>query len=162
MPTQSIRARQVSSPAAADCTIHEESAEEAASIDHEGSSEKHVFFKSKSSVRFLVWVVKLFISAAVLVCLVLSKLTVVEMTGILYSQHNITAADQQTQCAQYWMLLLAVLIPNLITWFYTLFAGVLMNSATQPWPSKKSLILVSRKKVRAPAVAQMHVYVLVM
>ena len=106
-----------------------------------------MFSKSESSLRILVWIVKLVMLTAVLVCLVLSKLTMVEMTGVLYGlqSDNTTNANSAARQSQpyYWMLLLAVMIPDVFTWIYTLSAGVLMNRTTQPWPSARSLILVS-------------------
>lgn len=139
----------------ANCTIPEETSA-SSSTELEGSNSsrqengpppKRVFFKSESSLRILVWIVKLVMLTAVLVCLVLSKLTMVEMTGMLYSlqSDNTTTASNAARQSQpyYWMLLLAVMIPDMFTWIYTLSAGVLMNRTTQPWPRMRSLILVS-------------------
>ena len=136
----------------ANATIPEETSSElegSNSSRQENRNSNRVFFKSAGSLRLLVWIVKLAMLAAVLACLVLSKLTMVEITGELYSlQRNDTKnANPAKSCLPYyWMLFLAVMIPDVLTWLYALCTGVLMNRSTHPWPSRRSLIMVSRNE----------------
>ena len=146
-PKNRVRLTTRSAGSLANATIPEET-----STDLEGSnssrqdngSAKRVFFKSEGSLRFLVWIVKLVMLTAVLICLVFSKLTLVQITGTLYRLQNTTdKTPVKESLPYYWMLFLAVMIPDVLTWFYTLFTGILMNRTTHPWPSRRSLILVS-------------------
>ena len=109
----------------------------------------------KNSVKVLVWIVKILLFLSVLSCLVLSKLTIIEMLAELHLMVNYTTRlsnsseftnapdDIQRTVNLYWQVLFVIMVPNVLTWLRSIFSGLLTKSQSHPWPKRSAIILVS-------------------
>ena len=110
--------------------------------------------QSRGSVKGFVFVMKVFFLVSVTGCLVLSKLTMVEIFaryGQLVNLSSPEGKEFKTQVTEslkeasrvYWQLLLIVMVPSCLSWLYCLFTGVLSRSSNHRWPSKPAIAFVS-------------------
>ena len=120
--------------------------------DGDRSGKKTIFSSSESSIKALVWFVKLLLVAACLTCLVLSKLTLIKIMADL---HNLgtyngsagsssSSVEKQQAASLYWMLFFIVMAPNLISWIRTVLNGLLSKSPRRPWPKCSALLGVRK------------------
>ena len=113
---------------------------------------------SSSHFRPIRVAVNLLMFLLVLSTLVASKVSLVTILGHLRSMTNYslsaesstsndvadnTEGDIKAAVGLYWQLLLILVIPNTITWVRALFNGVIGKSASQPWPEKLAIVVVS-------------------
>ena len=119
------------------------------------SNKERAFGQSKTSVKVFVFVMKVFFLASVTGCLVLSKLTMVEIFARYGQLVNLTSSESgktfKTPVTEslreasrvYWQLLLIVMVPSFLSWLYCLFTGVFSRSSNHRWPSKPAIAFVS-------------------
>ena len=83
--------------------------------------------------------VALFLFSAVLVCSVVSKVTLVELAS------GLNLSDQSEKAGLYWMLLFVLITPHCVTFLRCLVYGVCgKKNSTHPWPRwPKAFIWVS-------------------
>ena len=136
----------------------EESESETASSSST-STQDQVFQSKKTTVKIIVWFVRLLLFCIVLLCLVLSKLTIVKIIADLHVLSNFsmyivpdnstssTSNDSLIRAANlYWMLFFIVMIPNFIAWIRAIFNGLLTKSPSYPWPKRSAMLGVSELK----------------
>ena len=116
------------------------------------------FGSSRSSIKCIVWLMRIIFFTLVTGCLVLSKLTIIEKFARINQLVNINrlassnsptpshpqaATDELRQTVNlYWQLLFIIMIPSILTWLYSIFKGILSNSVHHPWPKKSAIALV--------------------
>ena len=121
------------------------------------SQDQRIFQSEKSTVKIVVWFVKLLLFGVVLTCLVLSKLTIIKIIAELHLLSNFSVhylPDDSSQHSSltraanlYWMLFFIVMIPNLIAWIRAIFNGLLTKSPSHPWPKRSAMLGVSELSV---------------
>ena len=105
---------------------------------------------------------------------VLSKLSVISMTsrlnvnetdGLVKEETSVAGNDgKSTAVGLYWQLLLAMVIPNVLTLFRTLLRGMCgKQTVNYPWPTKKALVVVSAqiKSLELTAIYVSNIYIYV-
>ena len=127
-------------------------------------TQDQVFQSKKTTIKIIVWFVKLLLFGVVLTCLVLSKLTIIKIIADLHVLSNfsmyIVSDDNSTRSSTsgnsliraanlYWMLFFIVMIPNLIAWIRAIFNGLLTKSPSHPWPKRSAIFGVSELKTNA-------------
>ena len=127
-------------------------------------TQDQVFQSKKTTIKIIVWFVKLLLFGVVLSCLVLSKLTIIKIIADLHVLSNfsmyIVSDDNSTRSSTsgnsliraanlYWMLFFIVMIPNLIAWIRAIFNGLLTKSPSHPWPKRSAIFGVSELKTNA-------------
>ena len=127
------------------------------------TQDQHIFQYDKSTVKIIVWFVKLLLFCGILTCLVLSKLTILKIFADLYvlsnfsiyivpeNSTNSTSDTSLTRAANlYWMLFFIIMIPNLIAWIRAILNGLLTKSPSHPWPKKSAVLIVSELSMYSP------------
>ena len=134
----------------------------ASTTDSEGipqlPEDQKIFQAKKFNIKILVVLVKLLLFVSVLTCLVFNKLTLIKIIADLhmlsnFSKNGSQSADQYSDQSKdstlkqtanlYWILFFIVLVPNIITWIWSLFSGVMKKSSHCPWPKYTAIIGVS-------------------
>ena len=127
------------------------------------TQDQHIFQSNKSTIKIIVWFVKLLFFGGILTCLVLSKLTILKIFSDLYvlsnfsiyivpeNSTNSTSDNSLTRAANlYWMLFFIIMIPNLIAWIRAILNGLLTKSPSHLWPKKSALLIVSELSMYSP------------
>ena len=97
-------------------------------------------------LRFIKVVSLLVIGACALVGMVFSKITFVSITGRMYTLYNSTRANEQNnpKSVIFFQLVFILVIPEIVCLLHCIVWGFIgKTSKSFPWPSLKSLILVS-------------------
>ena len=110
------------------------------------------FGSSRSSIKCIVWLMRVFFFTLVTACLVLSKLTIIEKFARINQLVNLSLASKKIQSAYsddlketanlYWQLLFIIMIPSILTWLYSIFKGIFSRSVNHPWPKKSAIAYV--------------------
>ena len=116
---------------------------------------------SKSSLKCAVWIMKAILIIFVTGCIVLSKLTIIKLLSNLHIDVDIiSAANGSSRVSApvsrdhgglqavrrvvnlYWQILFIIMVPNFLSWIYSIFTGLFSNSLNHPWPKKSAIIFV--------------------
>lgn len=126
-------------------TVHSSSTN---SAHQQGESATNKELKVPTYLRVVAATIALFLMTAVFVCAVLSKTAFMAIAARLYVGNTTSTICQNTelvrqQSVAFVQLMIVLCVPQAFTALRTLFFGVLKAQETFPWPSVRSLALVS-------------------
>ena len=101
---------------------------------------------SSNALRFIKVVLLLLIGACTLVGMVFSKITFVSITSQMYKLYIVPEDRNNEKSTLFFQLVFILIIPEIICLAHCLIRGCVgKTSKTFPWPTRKSIFLVSVK-----------------